>query len=142
MFGCAAHDCHNALKWSVFFRYDEKEILRDAFTAVAALRQSMDVLTRFVGEWVSARISFKVSIGFDEQETRRELWNALNVEPDVAQVLSETLQLWWSDGRLWLCNSQESNVQAISDVVACLLGILRRGGPHHHMFRRSQQEVR
>ena len=50
---CAAHDCNNAFKWSLASRFDNKDLLRDAYIVVESLRNSWTTLTSHLAEWVA-----------------------------------------------------------------------------------------
>ena len=49
---CAAHDMHNAFKWSMSDAFADTDMIRDCFIGVESIRNSFDVILTYLGEWV------------------------------------------------------------------------------------------
>lgn len=116
--GCAAHDAHNSLKWALWFRFDTKEVLTDAWVAVASLRNSMDLLSSHIGEWVSSRLSYAPTRSLEEMRAHSEVFAALGVEPDVLELITERYQLCFENGQLLVNAAQMSNPALVSEICA------------------------
>ena len=62
----------------------------------------MDLIISHGAEWVSLRLALRPSQSVTEIDDRRALWQALDVEIETAEVLAETLQLVYEDGKLYV----------------------------------------
>lgn len=61
--GCALHDCHNGLTWSLYGHFHNTELMKDVFIATQSLRNSFTMLPTGMGEWMATHIDF---VGDDE----------------------------------------------------------------------------
>ena len=55
---CACHDAQNAFKWSMQDLMVDTALLRDIYVGIESLRNSFDIPTAHIGEWVALRLSF------------------------------------------------------------------------------------
>lgn len=78
------HDVHNAGSWG-FKEYVNDDQLKDLFVSVAAIRNSFADIMRYLQPWLRSAISFAFT-GYSSTVLSR-LWEALDVETDVASVL-------------------------------------------------------
>ena len=120
---CSAHDAQSAFRWGMRKYLLHKELLRDSYVSVEALRNSMDILIRYLGEWIALRLSFASPMTFEETERWRNLWQVLDVELETVEVLSEHLQLRFHEGRLLVSQECSSRPDLIGVVSSCLLSV-------------------
>ena len=117
---CALHDANNAFKWALAYRFDSKDLLRDAYIAVASIKNSWSIITRNMCEWIALRLGFGDELPEDELEARRNLWVSLDVRADAVDVLVSTLQLRMVDGRIVVnraCAGDHDLVNLITDAL-------------------------
>ena len=99
---CSLHDSQNAFKWGMKTQCEDTSLMRDLYVSVESLRNSSDLLSSKVAEWVCLRLSFRESRGQSWKDEQEELWQTLAVSPMTADLLIEELELSWSGGRLWI----------------------------------------
>jgi hypothetical protein len=99
--GCAAHDAQSAFRWGMQGLISDRDLLRDVYISIESLRNSMDLLQHHVMEWAMGRVTFTSPMSASEVEERKELWQALSVDEDTAEVLAEQLQLRFEGGDCW-----------------------------------------
>ena len=97
---CALHDASNALKWAMISKFDNKDLLRDAYIGIESIRNSWTTITSHVCGWLVDRVSFEPSMSVGEIDHWRSVWSALDVDVETVEVLAEQLQLRFADGRL------------------------------------------
>lgn len=122
---CAAHDCHNSLKWAMWFRFDNRDLVRDAYVCIAALRNSFNLLIQYMNEWLATVIEFKEPSRPEEVEAERNVLVALGVDPEAVQLLSETLQLQWKNVRLLVSSTYADHPDVVGLVSAALIAVFR-----------------
>ena len=97
---------------------EDAELLRDIYVCIESLRNSYDLLLGHVGAWVRGCVRFVERREDHWVETRKDLFNALGVDPELVEVLAEKLQLCYEDGHLLVWGSMdrlEELVQVIQD---------------------------
>lgn len=117
---CAVHDANNAFKWALASRFDNKDLLRDAYICAESLRNSWAAITTNLCEWIALRLSFAEEMTMEGILEWAELWTSLSVEPETVEVLSSTLQLRFQDGRLWVAKSVQDDPASVSTIAAAL----------------------
>jgi hypothetical protein len=120
---CAAHDAQSAFRWGMRDSLTDKDLLRDVYVSIESLRNSMDLLVRHIGEWSSLRLSFAEPHSFQESEQWRVLWQALDVELETVELLSDTLQLRFLGGRLYVSSSCSGRPDLTDLVMSTLLSV-------------------
>ena len=68
---CAAHDAHNSFKWALWFQFEDKNLLRDAYIIVESLRNSMNLLNKYMHAWIASRLSYAADMTSDKLEERQ-----------------------------------------------------------------------
>lgn len=119
--GCSVHDAHNSLKWGLYVQFSDTSLLKDIYIGIEALRNSYDLLQRFLGSWVSQVVRFveqPVSA-----EVLAELWIALGISADMVEVLAHDLHLIWKDGFLEVDARLQGDSDLLEKVSGCLLYI-------------------
>ena len=120
---CPAHDAHNALRWALHFQADEGDLLRDAYICIESLGNSMGLITECLPEWVATRLSFVEPLCVAGLDNRRTFLDALGVESETAQMLTETLELRFVDGRLCVSKQCETLPDLVDLVTCCLMSL-------------------
>ena len=120
---CAAHDCSNALRWALEFRTDDGDLLRYYYICIAALRNSMGLLTECLSEWITLRLSFSKPLCAVDLANKRALWNALGVDPETAEMLTETLEFRFEGGRIFVSRACQHNTDLVDFVSCCLMSV-------------------
>ena len=118
---CAGHDAHNSFKWAVRSRFEQKDLMRDIYISIESLRNSMDLLTGHLSAWVAQNLTFVPDLPPSLVDERKALWDVLNVGPEVAELLAETLQLMALDGRICVAESARHLPDLVGMITATLL---------------------
>ena len=121
---CAAHIAQTAFEWGLWSEFHDKDLLRNAYITIEALRNSFDLLVRHLGIWLSTVLSFVPALDSDAVNDLHELWVTLGLDPDLALHFAETLQLRWQSGKL-LVNDVIRDCQPTTLVYNAFLAILR-----------------
>ena len=122
---CALHDASNALRWALAWKFDDKELLRDAYIGVESLRNSWNLLSSNVASWATQRLHIVDNLADSEVQLRAAMWTALDVEPETVEILSATLQLSFTAERLCVCASAQAEPDLIGLVVSALMSTWR-----------------
>ena len=116
---CAAHDVQSSFRWGMGQYLQDRQLLRDVFIGIEALRHSMDLVQRFLVEWVTEKLQF-VSPRPASIEPRRLLFASLDIDDETADVMSDQLQLHFSDGRLQVSNEVVGMPDLVDLIKTCL----------------------
>eukprot|EP00974_Lingulodinium_polyedra_P057596 5543865-Lingulodinium_polyedra.AAC.1 len=82
------HDAQNAFRWGMQGQAKDKELLRDVYIGIESLRNSHDLISAHVADWVATKLSFRqASPGEEWKQQQRALWSALGQVPDVIDSL-------------------------------------------------------
>ena len=111
---CALHDSQNAFRWGMKSQCEDSSLMRDLYISVESLRNSSNLLSAQVAEWVCKRLSFHEPRGQDWKDVQQEVWQVLAVEPMTSDLLIEELELCWNAGRLWVKDSAQVSVKSSS----------------------------
>ena len=98
---CCNHDCHNALKWSLFDYMSDEGLLTDLFVVVESLRNGFSFLIAELHRFIATRIKF---IDADSEEAYHpadatSLWAILEGEPEWNEAIVD-LGLRYRNGKL------------------------------------------
>ena len=86
--GCALHDCHNSLKWSLNWEGLGPEVLKHIWVMFASVRNSFDYVVKHLGEWLHLRVSFVDLSSCPPRRELEELWVLLGVDKkDILELL-------------------------------------------------------
>ena len=85
---CAVHDCHNGLKWSLKWYFDDEELVKLVWGAVEALRNSLDLLFRSLPAWLMEVVAFTDDNDLPLPDDLQELWASLGAPPDAISIMS------------------------------------------------------
>ena len=92
---CALHDSQNAFRWAFLPQCKDRNLMRDLYIATASLRNSADLFTSRINSWVAKSLKFVESRGAAWEAEARELWLALDVDPEIVDILVSQLQVHW-----------------------------------------------
>ena len=122
---CAAHAAQNSFKWALWKDEYTAEELKDAHILVEALRRSSNLFFGAVGDWVTKRMAFKPDLETDDIDASRLLWDALGVDPEVAETLSQLLQLKYNfeTEQLEVAESAREMPGLVNNIVNTLMAI-------------------
>ena len=118
---CALHDVNKAQQWAMLAEFSDKDLLRDCFVVVAALRNSIDLITTHIGMWISSRLQFVEPLCSDEIQDFVIMWVALGLDGELADLLAGTLQLRFEAGLLKVSSDCGSMHDLVSVVQSTLL---------------------
>ena len=118
---CALHDAQNSFKWALFNECCNADLQRDVYIAVESLRNSADLISRYINEWIMKRLSLVPPQPSEWVDRRRELWYALGVDLEVAELLATDLQLAWSDGHLKVNQEADNGGDLVQTISSALM---------------------
>ena len=94
--GCACHDLHNALRWSVVEYLDNVATMRNCLIVLESLRNSFDQLIVNMPRWMVRSIDF---VDHGSPASLAVFWGLFGLDEGWIQLLVH-LQLRWHGGRL------------------------------------------
>ena len=121
-FGCANHDSHNGLKWSMQAQFANKDLVSNVFIGIESLRNSYFQLCDTLPRWLARVVDFTETPL--PAETLRQLWTSLGIEPDVCDTLVE-LGAIWMDNALRVSAIHQASPDWFERLSASLLGCWR-----------------
>ena len=104
---CALHDSQNAFKWGFFAECSDTQMMRDIYVAIESLRNSADLLSRHMAEWVRQKMRLVPARDEGWVQQRRTLLHALSVSMETVDVLASELQLEFQDGELLVSHAAD-----------------------------------
>ena len=122
---CAAHDAQNSFRWSLWQVDFTGDTLKDAHICIESLRNSINLLQGHVGNFVAKNVHYVADQSIHTQDEMRAVWDALGVEPEVAELLSGTLQLRYNNSshRLEVAESAKDLPDLMGTIIACLMSM-------------------
>ena len=119
---CALHDVQNGFRWGMHGMAKDKELLRDVYIGIESLRNSCDLLTTYVAEWVATKLSFRADPASRQwQLDQHSLWEALGLNPDIIESLVFILEFEFADSRVWVSPRCSDQPSLVNDLVGTLL---------------------
>lgn len=109
----------------MFWGFDNKDLLRGTYVVTASLHNSSPLQKTFKSECLMQRLACADTMSPNDIEERRTTWAALDVDPEVLDLLSEEFQLVFCEGRLVVARKCQTRADLIGDLSACLLAIWR-----------------
>ena len=97
--GCAAHDAHNALKWSQYHVFSDSDLMSHLFIGLSALRTSVVHSLKHLSTWLVQVIEACPSRSMCTESEASQLWTVLGVSVEHLEVLTESRCIW-QDGKL------------------------------------------
>ena len=117
---CAMHDAHNAFRWGFLSEVKNRDLMRDVYVSVESLRSSSDILGKHIGAWVATRVSLSSHRSEKWVDHRRRLLHALDLEPEVIELVASALQLRWEGGKLHVSDQHPCRLNLVGTIVGCL----------------------
>ena len=122
---CASHDCQNGLKWAMA-RHVEGEDLKDLYVVLESLRNGFDAIHGHIVPFVAKFL--RVTCEAFDREEAYAFWNAMGVEPDMANLLAD-LDLKWVEsddvGYLSANTWVMGDAEVANDVISSLLYLFK-----------------
>ena len=122
---CSLHDAQNAFRWAFFTESSNTQLMRDVYVSIESLRNSCDLLERYLNHWISLRLRLVPARSAEWVSAREELWHALGIEPDPAAVLAEQLHFSFEDGCICVKEHSEHSLDLVGAISAALLACWR-----------------
>ena len=111
---CALHDVQNAFKWGLPGFFADTELVRDCFIGIASVRNSFDLILKYIGEWVACSLAPANAMTHTERDEYRQVWTSLRVNADLVVVLTDVLELRVADEVLLVSADAYSNVADVT----------------------------
>ena len=99
---CALHDGQNAFRWGLLSHCQNRQLMRDVYISIEALRNSTDLLHSRISSWIASVLNFREARGMDWVSRQQDILTALGVEADIVELLASDLELSWEGGCLWV----------------------------------------
>ena len=96
-------------------------MIRDVHIGIEAIRNSMDVIFAFTGEWIVVSLVPSAPWAVNEEELWREVWVSLGIGTQLVDVFVNVLQLRFSDGSLRISTKAFEMTDAVGKVQTALL---------------------
>ena len=122
--GCVLHDINKSFEWAMYYSEPSKQILSDVWIATSSLRQSLNLLVRNMGLFISMRLRFSRPMTPEMKDFHRRVWGALRVRPETVQNLVDVLELRYTDGTFVICDAVR-NLDAVSMIMSTFLSLWR-----------------
>ena len=122
--GCAAHDCHNALKWAHQSLFADAALLEAVYVAISAIRSSYYTCTDVLGSWLQQCLQPTDTNSLPDEEDLYMLWCVLGTESGLARTLA-ALRLLWRGGRLLIKEDVVQRKTFLEEVSTALLSLWR-----------------
>ena len=107
---CALHDAQNGFRWAFLSQCKDRALMRDLYISTASLRNSADLLATRIATWIGQSLIFVESRGSVWREESRELWIALDIAPDLVDILVSDLELHWDGTNLCVVSGAKVSV--------------------------------
>ena len=95
--GCGLHDVHNGLTWGLSKLLQCKDMLDDLYIVLESLRNGFKELQVYLPAWLVDVVVFD-DISYD-RDSLHAFWTALDVAPELCNMLSER-GILWLEGKL------------------------------------------
>lgn len=119
---CAAHDMHNAFKWSSPLVAD-KDLMKDMFIGCHACRNSFDVFSTYLAEWISGAVCYTEPLPDKERHQWQAVFVALGVHDTSLLLLLDTLEIRFSEGALRVSHRNCQHADVIGMVFRALMSL-------------------
>ena len=104
------------------FGLDQAPVHKKLFICVASLRNSFDLLLRFLHDFIVSHLSPQPRVV--QRSTSYAFWVDLGVETGIAQLLSD-LGLLWVNGSLVCAQDALADHNVVADAEHCFKGVLK-----------------
>ena len=120
--GCALHDAHNALRWSVHSLFNNAEVLKDIHVALEALRVGSFKAEEALPSSLALHVSTVDDADAVDPEELRSFYTALGMPSDLLEVACDEVCVVWNVEHASL--RVKASYLARSDSVQRLSGLL------------------
>jgi len=128
---CAAHDVHNALKWSLS-PFTGPEAIKDTHVVLESLRNSFAILHAHLPQFLATHLAYR-DTPRDSSETEA-FWRAMGVNVDTLDLVIE-VDPWWDGSHLTVSEKLKGAPECLEKVSTVILHFSgsgrsqRAGGP-------------
>lgn len=91
--GCAIHDGHNALKWSMHQHFRDSDLLKNIYIGVQSLRNSYGMLYEFLPSWLMTHVDLADESTLPDEETLQCSGQPWGPTPSWSSCCAATV--WW-----------------------------------------------
>lgn len=125
---CAAHVCHNALKWAMGESTAAVSLLEELWQVFASLRNSTDLLRGSLSQWVVEHVEYVPAYTLPTAEESRPVWSAVGLGDDWKNKVAMEWRLLWTHAEEKFLVSDEFQddpefVQELIDLISSHLAI-------------------
>ena len=118
---CAAHDAHNALKWSLS-SFSGPEVVKDMHVVLEALRNSFAILHAHLPRFLATHLAFRDAI--DNSSATEDFWRTMGVDVENLDRVTEVAP-WWDGSHLTVCATLKDDPDCLEKVSAVFLYFCR-----------------
>ena len=93
--GCSLHDAHNSLKWGMSFERLGPDVMKNVWVVFASLRNSFDLILLHLPQWLVVHVAWTPRDQLPTPDKLSVLWQALQLDEEIVELLAQDLQLWW-----------------------------------------------
>ena len=112
--GCCNHDSHNALHWGMHQQFLNQDLMKDVYVAIESPRGTYDKLHLHLGSWLAQTVLLVDKS--EPPEALAQVWRALGVDANMADLLANKLGLVCNSGYLHLLASKVEDPKAMEEV--------------------------
>ena len=100
-------------------------MMRDIYVAIASLRNSADLLSSHLNQWLFKVVKFAPDRGTAWMDRWRALWLALGVDLQTTELLVVQLQLHWDGESMWVRAGINAELDVVDAIASALMAIWR-----------------
>ena len=120
---CAAHDCHNALKWSTAHVHDQGPIHDNVYVAVKAFRFCYSQALENMSSWLGSCLEDVDASQLPDPDCLANLWLSLGVGEELVHILASDMRLHWTGVKLQVQTSFLQSQDWLSTLSATLMSL-------------------
>ena len=91
---CGAHACHNALKWGMYEKFGNPELMKSLYLIIFGIRHSFHEVFVHLPKWSILTAKFVPEDALDDESVRYAMWQCLGLAPDLLDLVMQ-LGLQW-----------------------------------------------
>ena len=114
--GCFAHDCHNALKWSVLQHVTNRATMRDCWVVLESLGNGFDQLVKGLRRWLPQHVGYCDG----DADQLAQLWGLVGLDSKWLDYFVN-LQIRWEGGQLLVREDLEDDPETPQMITLALL---------------------
>ena len=122
--GCALHDMHNALKWSMYTTFSTPELIKDTWIVFQSVRNSFEDLQGHICLWLLQHVSFVENARLPPPHELAEFWTVLGLPADKVDHFSTKMRLCFDPATgilyassAWLASEEDNVMKELTGVL-------------------------